>query len=139
MPVLLTRGADETRVLGSQHKIGASQFARRSFDVALINNMPDSALESTERQFAELLAAASSDLLVRLRLYSLPNVPRSPSARRYIENSYSSLDSLWDSRPDGLIVTGTEPRAPELTDEPYWRGLTEISMLLRSAVKRECS
>jgi len=88
--------------------------------------MPDSALESTERQFAELLSDASSDLPVRLRLYSLPDVPRSSSARRYIDNNYFSLASLWDDRPDGLIVTGTEPRAAELTDEPYWDGLTEI-------------
>ena len=126
MPVLLTRGGNGPIVLGSKREVGASQFARRSLDVALINNMPDSALESTERQFAELLAAASSDLLVRLRLYSLPDVPRSVSARRYIDNNYSSLDGLWDARPDGLIVTGTEPRAAELTDEPYWRALAEI-------------
>lgn len=126
MAVLFTRGANEPIKLGSRSEMGASQFARRNLNVALINNMPDSALESTERQFAELLAAASSDLLVRLRLYSLPDVPRSPSARHYIENNYSPLDSLWDSRPDGLIVTGTEPSAAELRDEPYWSGLTEI-------------
>jgi len=126
MAVLLARGANEAIMAGSQRDMGAPQFARRSLNVALINNMPDSALESTERQFAELLAAASSDLLVRLQLYSLPDVPRSPSARHYIENNYSCLDSLWDSRPDGLIVTGTEPVAGELTNEPYWSGLTEI-------------
>src|SRR5262249_18251466 len=27
---------------------------------------------------------------------------------------------------DGLIVTGTEPRAPDLRDEPYWQTLTKI-------------
>src|ERR1043165_2871390 len=126
MPVLLIRGANGPIVLGAPRPMSAPQFARRSLDIGLINNMPDSALESTERQFAELLTAASGDHLVRLRLYSLPGVPRSPSARAYIDENYSSLDSLWDSRPDGLIVTGTEPRAPELTDEPYWSGLTQI-------------
>ena len=126
MPVLLDRGANGQIVLGSQRRIAASQFARWSINIALINNMPDSALENTERQFAELVAAASSDILVRLRVYSLPDVARSSSARRYIDETYASVDSLWSSRPDGLIVTGTEPRAPELTDEPYWSGLTQI-------------
>src|SRR5882724_4884374 len=126
MPVLLERGANGPIVLGSQREIAASQFARHSINIALINNMPDSALENTDRQFAELVAAASGDRLVCLRVYSLPDVPRSSSARRYIDETYSSVDSLWRSRPDGLIVTGTEPRAPELADEPYWSGLTQI-------------
>jgi homoserine O-succinyltransferase len=40
--------------------------------------------------------------------------------------SYASFDRLWESRPDGLIVTGTEPRAAALADEPYWGTLTQI-------------
>jgi len=126
MPVLVDRGSNGPIVLGSQREIAASQFACRSINIALINNMPDSALESTERQFAELVAAASSDILVGLRVYSLPDVSRSSSAKRYIDETYSSLDSLWSSRPDGLIVTGAEPRAPELTNEAYWSGLTQL-------------
>jgi homoserine O-succinyltransferase len=36
------------------------------------------------------------------------------------------VTSLWESRLDGLIVTGSEPRAPLLADEPYWASLTEL-------------
>src|SRR5262249_3032899 len=33
---------------------------------------------------------------------------------------------LWESRLDGLIVTGNEPRTPDLRAEPYWRTLAKI-------------
>ena len=127
MPVMLDRGASGHAVLGWHHEISASDLRpARSIDLALVNNMPDSALEGTERQFAQLLAAASGDLLVRVKLFSLPGVPRAEPARRYLGETYSAVDTLWDGRPDGMIVTGTEPRAAALTDEPYWSALTRI-------------
>ena len=127
MPVLLDRGNLGYTVLGSQREIAASNIqSSNGIDVALVNNMPDSALEATERQFAELLAAASGDMLIRVKLFTLPVVPRSESARRYLRETYSTFDRIWSSRPDGLIVTGTEPRAAALADEPYWSMLTQI-------------
>ena len=39
--------------------------------VALVNNMPDTALEDTEFQFCRLLDAASERVVVRLKLISL--------------------------------------------------------------------
>jgi homoserine O-succinyltransferase len=127
MPVLLDRGNHGCTVLGAQREIPASNFRpTNSIELVLVNNMPDSALEATERQFAELLAAASRDMLIRVRLFALPELPRNESARRYLRETYSTFDRLWSSRPDGLIVTGTEPRAKALTDEPYWSTLTQI-------------
>jgi len=95
-------------------------------DIGLINNMPDAALEATERQFLSLLDAAAEGMVVRLTLYALPDVPRSDSGRRRVSSVYSGIGDLWDSRLDGLIVTGTEPRAPNLEDEPYWGSLTTV-------------
>src|SRR5207253_913371 len=40
--------------------------------------------------------------------------------------SYSSIRDIWDEPIDGLIVTGAEPRAAKLIDEPYWGNLTEL-------------
>jgi homoserine O-succinyltransferase len=90
-------------------------------DVALVNNMPDAALDATERQFRALLSAGS----VRLTMYSLPEVPRTEFGRRRVER-YSNIDDLWNRRHDGLIVTGTEPLAADLKDEPYWTSLTRL-------------
>ena len=96
-------------------------------DIGLINNMPDAALESTERQFIELLDAAASNVAVRLKLYSSPEVPRFEAGQHYLSTCYSDIAELWNSRLDGLIVTGTEPRTPSLMDEPYWITLTKVA------------
>lgn len=94
--------------------------------IGLINNMPDSALEATERQFRTLLSEAAEGISMRLSLFALPEVPRSNEARRRIGSCYSSISALWDNRLDGLIVTGAEPVARNLMDEPYWASLTKL-------------
>ena len=53
-------------------------------------------------------------------------VPRSEQSRRYIDSSYRSIEKLWESQLDGLIVTGTEPVVANLADEPYWGTLTRV-------------
>src|SRR6266850_4663610 len=87
--------------------------------------MPDAALDATVRQFRALLGAAADDMVVRLTLYTLPEVPRTEFGRQQV-SGYSDIDDLWDSHLDGLIVTGAEPRAADLKDEPYWKSLTRV-------------
>jgi homoserine O-succinyltransferase len=96
-----------------------------SLDIGLVNNMPDAALDATERQFRALLDAAADGSAVRLTLYTLPEVPRTDFGRRQVSR-YSDFDDLWDRRHDGLIVTGTEPLAADLKDEPFWGSLTRV-------------
>jgi len=94
--------------------------------IGLVNNMPDAALQTTERQFRELLFAASQNLMVCLRLFSLPELARADAGRSHISEHYEDISQLWASHLDGLIVTGAEPRAPALEDEPYWPSLTKL-------------
>jgi len=94
--------------------------------IGLVNNMPDAALQATERQFAALLGAAAGDLAVRVRLFALPEIPRTEWGRQYVDRFYAGLDELWNSRLDGVIVTGTEPRSADLKAEPYWGSLTRV-------------
>jgi homoserine O-succinyltransferase/O-acetyltransferase len=93
--------------------------------IALINNMPDSALEDTEVQFYELLDSAAGDIPLSLKLYSLPNLPHSDAGQKHLNNFYFEFDDLLNCRFDGAIMTGTEPRQPDLRDEPYWTALTK--------------
>ena len=95
-------------------------------DIAFINNMPDPAFESTERQFIALLEAASDNILIRLGLFALPDIPRSDAARRRLEGAYRDVSEIWNAHLDGIIVTGTEPRAPVLSEEPYWATLAKL-------------
>lgn len=100
---------------------------RRSLEIALVNNMPDAALQATERQFASLLAEAAGEAFdVTLRLYTLTEVPRSELARAAMQDRYAGIDRLEAIGADALIVTGAEPKTDDLRDEPYWRELTEL-------------
>jgi homoserine O-succinyltransferase len=56
----------------------------------------------------------------------LPQVPRGEFTRRRILSDYAEIGRLWDTKLDALIVTGMEPRAAALTDEPYWPIFTEL-------------
>jgi homoserine O-succinyltransferase len=94
--------------------------------LAFINNMPDSALEDTEMQFFELLDDASGDLPVLLSLYSLTGVPRGERGQQHVANFYSGTDDLLNSQFDAVVMTGTEPRQPNLRTEPYWAPLTNV-------------
>lgn len=94
-------------------------------NIALINNMPDSALEETERQFSAVIEAAAADLPVRVKFYSLPGISRDGRTQRRINEFYFGLGDLWNSRFDGVIITGTEPLQPNLRQEPYWPYLAE--------------
>ncbi|QGM98491.1 homoserine O-acetyltransferase/O-succinyltransferase family protein [Methylocystis parvus] len=97
--------------------------ARRPGDVleiALVNNMPDQALSATQMQFARLIRAAAGGRVIRWRCYALPGLERSDTARRYLERSHEDIEALYRRGADALIVTGCEPRAARLDDEPYW-------------------
>jgi homoserine O-succinyltransferase len=94
--------------------------------IALINNMPDAALEDTEMQFFELLEAAAGDIPVRVRLYSLSGVPRGDKAQQHLSNYYFNTNDLFGYRIDAMIMTGTEPKQSNLRNEPYWSELANV-------------
>jgi homoserine O-succinyltransferase/O-acetyltransferase len=87
--------------------------------IGMVNNMPLPAIQSTERQFRDILTvAAREDIPFQLQWFRLAG------AR---PDNYGRLEDLLNSDLDGLIVTGAEPRASSLTDESIWRPLTEIA------------
>jgi homoserine O-succinyltransferase len=94
--------------------------------IGLVNNMSDAALRTTEQQFRNLLSATPAGQRVRFRTFSLPEIPRSDTARLHFMQHYEPIDALWESQIDGLIVTGAEPRALVLTEEVYWETLTKL-------------
>jgi homoserine O-succinyltransferase len=131
MPLIIDGGRvplrwAERRNLRRVSSIDGHEPGMECVKIAFINNMPDPALEDTEMQFFELLEAAAGDVSIRLKLYSLPGVPRGERGQQHLDSFYCGIDDLLNTRFDGLIMTGTEPRQPDLRSEPYWSYLTEV-------------
>lgn len=102
------------------------ECSRRTLTIGLLNNMPDSALEATERQFLSLLNSASEGLSVKLRLYSISDISRGDAAAAHIAIGYADVEQLRKDSLDGLIVTGREPFSADLRDEPYWHSFVRV-------------
>jgi len=131
MPVLINLSSDHhlrTRAGKDDLKAlsGSPTDLVNCVNIGLLNNMPDSALISTERQLFDLLNAAAGKLIVRLHLYTMETTPRSVWARDYLDRFYLGINDLLHSNLDGLIVTGAEPKAASLTEEPYWTSFQQI-------------
>jgi homoserine O-succinyltransferase/O-acetyltransferase len=131
MPVTMTlpsSGANYSRCTTGCARPSAACIERKSKSLAigLVNNMSDGALEATEQQFVSLLNAASEDFSINLSFYSLPGISRSASAQKHIDQHYQSTEALWDTELDGLIVTGKEPAASNLDDEPFWPNFVNL-------------
>jgi homoserine O-succinyltransferase/O-acetyltransferase len=108
------------------HTSELSGHREKCLDIGLINNMPDAALMATERQLFDLLGAAAEGLVVRLHFYTMEATPRSEWGRDYVRRYYRGTDDLLNGSLDGIIVTGTEPRAASLTEEPYWPSFVQL-------------
>lgn len=131
MPLIVEGSRVPTRWLEHKPSTRVVPINRRSakhdyIRIALINNMPDAALEDTELQFFDLLDAASGDVPVLVNLYSLTGVPRTDRGMRHLNSFYCGIDDLWNGQFDALIMTGTEPQQPNLRQEPYWSTLVKV-------------
>jgi homoserine O-succinyltransferase len=88
--------------------------------------MGDQALKSTERQFNALVSEAAADIEVSFRIFALKSTPRSPRALDYINARYEPASAAMDGELDALIITGAQPQADRLSEEPYWEELVEL-------------
>jgi homoserine O-succinyltransferase len=69
-------------------------------------------------------------------LFSLDSLPRAAEARRAMAEDYAPASALNAARLDALVVTGAEPSAANLRDEPYWQ---ELSYVLEWAAENTIS
>ncbi|SHK86166.1 homoserine O-succinyltransferase [Bradyrhizobium lablabi] len=112
--------------LRETEEFGGGQSADAVLTIGLVNNMPDAALQATERQFMRLLEQAAGKTQIRLHCFSLPSVHRSQTAKWRVDEQYGDIADLPRLDIDGLIVTGAEPIAAALRDEPFWQDLVDI-------------
>jgi homoserine O-succinyltransferase len=112
--------------LRREDKFGHPRHADVDVTIGLVNNMPDAALQATERQFMRLLRQAAGDIRIDFHCFSLPSVQRSQTAKWRVERQYTDIADLGALHIDGLIVTGAEPNAATLREEPFWQDLADI-------------
>jgi homoserine O-succinyltransferase/O-acetyltransferase len=107
---------------------GQTAMGRRPrISVGIINNMPDAALQPTERQFLTLLAAGADGFDLRVHLFSLPGLARSGAASERVKARYLDYNCLSELHMDALIVTGAVPNAASLACEPFWPHMVELA------------
>ena len=131
MPVELKPSRLVSRPRPDLHDVRGADTRQRpnELTIGLVNNMPDPALEATEGQFVSLLESAAGNIPIRFLLYAFKEIPRGEEAQRHIRSCYAGVEELWNSHRNthlgAIIVTGREPLAPHLNEEPYWRALLD--------------
>ena len=103
---------------------------RANIEIAFVNNMPRLGLRR-DRAAVHRLAEGRGGRDGRHDRAPQPVcAPRAGAKRRgaraALAGTTSPIELIYGSRPDGLIVTGTEPLADDLRAEPYWGALAEL-------------
>ena len=101
---------------------------------ALVNNMPDGAFDATERQYLDLLATGSGADVIEVTRHTMVGVPRGERTATRVAEEYRPVAELYLDPPDLLIVTGSNPIEPRISDELYWADLVELLVFAREHV-----
>ncbi len=94
--------------------------------LGLLNLMPDAALEATERQFIRLVAAYGDRADIYVHPIAVAVEHREEPARSHVARFYQDFPSIARRGLDALIVTGANPKSPDLSTEVFWQPLTEV-------------
>ena len=81
-----------------------SNNSYQELHVALLNLMPDAALQATERQFISLLGS-SNEFLVHVYPTSIDIGSRGQEYQKYIQDYYNDIQSIYGMPIDGLIIS----------------------------------
>lgn len=98
----------------------------RELHIGILNMMPDSALEATERQFIRLVGNCNRIAQFYVYPFSLPEISRSQKTQEYIEQYYCNFESLKKQGLDALIITGANPASHLLENETFWQPLAKV-------------
>lgn len=98
----------------------------REMHIGLLNMMPDSALEATERQFFRLIGESNKIAQFYVHPFTLPQIQRGEEARAHIERYYESFEDIKKNGLDALIITGANVSAPALEQNDFWKPLQEV-------------
>jgi len=98
----------------------------RELHIGLLNMMPDSALEATERQFFRLVGESNQIAQFYVHPFSLREIHRTEEGLAHINEYYKTFEQIKDEGLDALIITGANVTGTELSDQPFWKPLIDI-------------
>lgn len=106
----------------------------REMHIGLLNMMPDSALEATERQFFRLVGACNQIVQFHIHPFTIDGLKRSPETQAHIDKYYESFEKIRHDGLDALIISGANVTRPSLPEEEFWQPLTEVFSWARENV-----
>lgn len=106
----------------------------REMHIGLLNMMPDSALEATERQFFRLVGACNQIVQFHIHPFTIDGLKRSPETQAHIDKYYESFEKIRNDGLDALIISGANVTRPSLPEEEFWLPLTEVFSWARENV-----
>ncbi len=98
----------------------------RELHIGLLNMMPDTALEATERQFFRLIGESNQIAQFYLHPFTLKELDRGAEGKSHIEQYYQSFEQIKQQGLDALIITGANMVGSELAEQPFWKPLNEV-------------
>lgn len=108
----------------------AATFPRSTLNevvtIGLVNNSPVRSQKATTEQFLNVLRAAAPATDFRLLLFTCREPEQNDEAEQSRDGYCSDFESLFRTQLDALIVTGMEPQAAELRDEPVFEKLARL-------------
>lgn len=124
LPSFLRLSEEGGTVIPGDH---ALQQDIRALHIGLLNMMPDKALEATERQFLRLVGESNQIAQFYVHPFTLKEINRGSREQAHIDQFYTDFDVLKEQGLDALIITGANVVGPELSDQPFWEPLKEIT------------
>ena len=98
----------------------------RELHIGLLNMMPDSALEATERQFFRLVGESNQIAQFYVHPFSLKELARDTEGQAHIDKYYKTFDQIREEGLDALIITGANVTGQELSTQLFWDPLIDI-------------
>jgi homoserine O-succinyltransferase len=98
----------------------------RELHIGLLNMMPDTALEATERQFFRLIGESNQIAQFYLHPFTLKELVRNAEGQSHVDKYYQSFEEIKEQGLDALIITGANMVGSELADQPFWQPLSEV-------------
>ncbi|MCW8879150.1 MAG: homoserine O-succinyltransferase [Kangiellaceae bacterium] len=118
------------RLLNEHHDVLPLDKAKhqdiRELHVGLLNMMPDTTLQATERQFMRLVGDCNQIVQFYVHLFTIPQIERSEEAQAWIDEYYEDFTQIKKHGLDALIISGANPASPHLEQEDFWPMLTEV-------------